>query len=363
MKKRYQVFVSSTFLDLQDERREVMQALLELRCIPSGMELFPASNDEQWKLIRRVIDDSDYYLVVVGGRYGSIGPSGLSYTEMEYRYAVEKGKPVIGFIHENPGSIAADRCESTPEGKQKLAEFVKLVEQKMVKHWKNAHDLGSKVSRSIVNLMEDYPAVGWVRSDLVPDEDASTEMLKLKKRIEELENQLESARHRGPKGSEHLSQGGDLFKIAYTFKVRPKDSLEKTNWSGTFMASWNDIFAWTAPHMLDEASDRDLKRALDAFAESVRKPRLPKDKRQLKNSYLSEFVVAENDFHTIKIQFLALGLMAKSIKKKSLKATGNFWSLTPYGESVLTNLRAIRKEANKAPEPTPGSVTPPATSR
>ena len=35
MNKRYQVFVSSTFEDLQEERKEVMQALLELDCIPA----------------------------------------------------------------------------------------------------------------------------------------------------------------------------------------------------------------------------------------------------------------------------------------------------------------------------------------
>jgi len=42
MEKRYQVFVSSTFEDLREERAEVMRVLLQLNCIPSGMELFPA---------------------------------------------------------------------------------------------------------------------------------------------------------------------------------------------------------------------------------------------------------------------------------------------------------------------------------
>ena len=67
--KRYQVFVSSTYDDLQDERKEVMQALLELDCIPAGMELFPASSEDQWSLIKRVIDDCDYYILIIGGRY------------------------------------------------------------------------------------------------------------------------------------------------------------------------------------------------------------------------------------------------------------------------------------------------------
>ncbi|MCX6381232.1 MAG: DUF4062 domain-containing protein, partial [Armatimonadetes bacterium] len=59
MDKRYQVFVSSTYQDLQEERQEVMHALLELDCIPSGMELFPAADEAQWSLIKKVIDDCD----------------------------------------------------------------------------------------------------------------------------------------------------------------------------------------------------------------------------------------------------------------------------------------------------------------
>ena len=46
MDKRYQVFVSSTYTDLMDERKSVTQTLMELDCIPAGMELFPAVDEE-----------------------------------------------------------------------------------------------------------------------------------------------------------------------------------------------------------------------------------------------------------------------------------------------------------------------------
>src|SRR5947209_7845098 len=109
MEKRYQVFVSSTYEDLREERQEVMQALLELDCIPAGMELFPAADEDQWTLIKKVIDDCDYYLVIIGGRYGSIGSDGKSYTQMEYEYALTKQKHAIAFLHENPGDIPASK--------------------------------------------------------------------------------------------------------------------------------------------------------------------------------------------------------------------------------------------------------------
>ena len=99
MDKRYQTFVSSTYRDLREERQRVIEALLELDCIPAGMELFPAADDDQWTLIKRVIDDCDYYLVIIAGRYGETGADGVSYTEKEYDYAISTEKPVIAFLH------------------------------------------------------------------------------------------------------------------------------------------------------------------------------------------------------------------------------------------------------------------------
>ena len=105
MDKKYQVFVSSTYKDLSEERQQVMQALLELDCIPVGMELFPAADDDQWTLIKRLIDDCDYYIVIIGGRYGSLNDKGISYTQMEYEYTLTKEIPIIGFLHKNPDDI------------------------------------------------------------------------------------------------------------------------------------------------------------------------------------------------------------------------------------------------------------------
>src|ERR1700683_1236401 len=104
--RRYQIFVSSTYLDLIEERQAVTAALLQLNAFPSGMELFPAADDDAWTLIKRVIDEADYYLLIVAGKYGSVDPAdGLSYTQKEYEYAVSKGKPVMAFLHADPGSI------------------------------------------------------------------------------------------------------------------------------------------------------------------------------------------------------------------------------------------------------------------
>ena len=127
MEKRYQVFVSSTYADLKEERQKVIQTLMEMDCIPSGMELFPAMDEEEWQFIKKVIDDCDYYLLIIGGRYGSLAEDGISYTEKEYDYAIEKGLKIIALIHEDPNSLPVNKTDQNPELTKRLLNFVEKV--------------------------------------------------------------------------------------------------------------------------------------------------------------------------------------------------------------------------------------------
>ena len=96
MEKRFQVFVSSTYEDLVAEREIISTAVLRSHNIPSGMELSSGANERTLDVIYQWINDSDFYLLLLGGRYGSLDRStGLSYTELEYNYAKAHGKPVI----------------------------------------------------------------------------------------------------------------------------------------------------------------------------------------------------------------------------------------------------------------------------
>ncbi|MEQ1536319.1 MAG: DUF4062 domain-containing protein [Burkholderiaceae bacterium] len=346
MDKRYQVFISSTYADLQEERQEVIQALLELDCIPAGMELFPAANEDQWTLIKKVIDDCDYYMVIVAGRYGSLGKEGLSYTEMEYRYALEQGKPIIGFVHKQPDELAANRCESTDDGKAKLKTFSELVKQKMCRFWSSPADLGSQVSRSLIKLIKSNPGIGWVRGNLVPDESSVEEMLALRRKIDELQLEISKNSLATPKGTENLSQGEDLFSFLFSFGASRNDFMlsESTHESCTAV-SWNEIFYALSPLMMNEASEGQLLAGMNSIAEEFAAEELQKIVG-FKKSKLVDFKVDLNDFHTVKIQLRALGLITKNNKSRSVKDTGTYWTLTPYGDNVMTRLRAIQKPLN-----------------
>jgi len=191
LEKRYQVFVSSTYADLKDERHKVIQTLMELDCIPAGMELFPATDEDQFEFIKRIIDDCDYYLLIIGGRYGSITAQGISYTEQEYEYALERNLKVIALLHENPNQITLDKSEQDPELRTHLQTFRdKVATGRVVKFWKNTEELPGIVALSLPKTIKMFPAVGWVRADKVSNEELLTEINELRKQNAELNKTL-----------------------------------------------------------------------------------------------------------------------------------------------------------------------------
>jgi hypothetical protein len=208
LKKRYQVFVSSTYEDLVEERKHVMQALLATRCIPSGMELFPAANAEQWEVIKSVIDDCDYYVVIVAGKYGSIGKKGKSYTEMEFDYAVKMQKSILGFYFSDMPSLPAKKIELSDQRRTQLQQFTQKVKSRMCQGWTSPEGLASALKTAILHAMDTDPKSGWVRSSELP----SWQMVKsLKERITELEN-----KKLPKKMDERVSTGKEFFQFSAT---------------------------------------------------------------------------------------------------------------------------------------------------
>jgi hypothetical protein len=347
IEKRYQVFVSSTYVDLIRARQQVMQALLELDCIPSGMELFPAADDDAWTLIKKVIDDCDYYMVIIAGRYGSeMGDTGKSYTQLEYEYAIKVGKPVVAFLHKEPGKLIADDVEPTELGRKKLDEFRKLAQQKLCKQWLTADELGSVVSRSIVQLMKAKPGIGWVRADAIPSQSATDELLRLRRQIDELREELAAATAVSNKPPEYLSQGEDQLVIDFSFRAYLPDGYTGTSFERNFTATWNEIFAEISPLLIDEASDARLTDALNSFLVRRELPTIAKAKEFEDFDDLRNVQISDTAFGTIKVQLLALGLIQKSERKKTRKVGDRqaYWTLTPSGEALMMSLRAIRRE-------------------
>lgn len=163
-KKKYQVFISSTYVDLQEERMAVTQTLLDNDCIPVGMEQFPSSGMSQMEYIEKMLDDCDYYVLILGGRYGSVDSDGIGFTEKEFDYAESRGIPIMSFLIEDIDVLPWKKCETDNDGQEKYKKFREKVSSgRMVKKFKDIGSLQAAVATSINRCKEDFPAVGWVR--------------------------------------------------------------------------------------------------------------------------------------------------------------------------------------------------------
>lgn len=229
---KYQVFVSSTYKDLINARKKVIETVLSLYHFPVGMEMFSADDSEQWEIIRETIDVSDYYVVVIGHKYGSLSESGLSYTEREYDYAKSLGIPVLAFIRNRELPTHPDEREDNPESIIKLNKFIQKAQaNKMCDFWDQIDDLATKVAIALPKIMRRNPRVGWVRGDQATPKEVSNELAELstenrslRERVREYESQLLSD---SPVLNLSMIEGGLNLNIASNYQKQPYFTLLK----------------------------------------------------------------------------------------------------------------------------------------
>ena len=207
MDKKYQIFISSTYKDLIEEREKVRDVILSMYHFPIGMEMFNAADEEQWEIIQETIDSSDYYVLILGKRYGSIIPegkpdAGMSYTEKEYRYAVSHGIPVLTFI-KSDSAVTADKMDTEANKIAKQRALVDEITKTRESDWfGSVEELGTKVLLALHKQMDRKKRPGWVRGDRFDLDASLNELLVLNKRIRELEDEnktlRESAQQRKP---------------------------------------------------------------------------------------------------------------------------------------------------------------------
>lgn len=173
-KKKYQIFLSSTYEDLKEEREAAIKTILTMGHIPIGMELFHTGNDAQWEVIRRTIDESDYYVLILGFRYGSETDTGISYTEKEYDYAVEKGIPILTLLKDKEVPSTPAQRESQPEAQKKWEAFWEKASRRMAKFWRDKNELTTHLSTSLEAEIERRPGTGWIRTPASPEEIENT---------------------------------------------------------------------------------------------------------------------------------------------------------------------------------------------
>lgn len=190
--------------------------------IPVGMELFQAGNDEQWSYIKRRIDACDYYFVIIAKRYGSMKAS-TSYTEMEYRFARERGIPSAAFVLKRDAVWPLDRVEHGAE--RNLEGLVRLCEERMIRRWSSKEELARLCGLALQEMVDLYPRIGWVRADQAASVGLANELARLSQQNAELSKELENLR---AAQSVHLADTADALR-----SKRLRTLLNTQNWPRT----------------------------------------------------------------------------------------------------------------------------------
>ncbi|KST85401.1 hypothetical protein KF7_1123 [Lactococcus lactis subsp. lactis] len=254
MEKKYQVFISSTYTDLIEERQKAVEAILSAGHIPAGMELFHAGDETQKELISEWIEDSDIYVLILGGRYGSLDSDGMGYTHWEYEKAKELGKPFFSLVLTKNylnNKVLSGKLQATDLSYDdaKLVEFRDEVKTKIVSNIDNIDQIEAAVIKSINRTIKKYEnnLEGWIKGSSL-------------KELEELREEKQKLT------SELVNQQGEV--IGMQKKAKPV----KDDYIGEFsFEAIRDVLSSTLieKDQLDEALDEVEHRGRNYFSNQL----------------------------------------------------------------------------------------------
>lgn len=329
MSIKYQVFISSTFEDLKEEREQVIKALLEMGHIPVGMEMFSAADEEQWGIIARQIEEVDYYAVIVSHRYGSVTATGIGFTEKEYDYAISKGVPVLGFVIDDKAPWPADRMESDKTKRKRLEAFKSKVCGRMVNFWSNKNDLHAKFSIALMKAFTTNPRTGWTRANEIAGPEVTKELTRLSSENAALRRQIETMERKEREQDKDALR--ELYRILHRNEVTTYVRKKADDWGEPIQTTLLQIFQGCAAKLLVENSPEEIANDLAL---------------EISNSteFFRKWPVPENFLRGWLADLHSLDLVEPSKKKHSVHDKNEYWCLTELGRELLKYLRRFQLE-------------------
>jgi hypothetical protein len=326
--KKFQVFISSTYSDLRDERQGAVEGVLLAKHIPAGMELFSAGDESQLKVIQDWIRESDIYLLILGARYGSIEPkSGRSYTEIEYDFAVASGMPHFALVLNDKAMSQkrAARLVSPEDDKtaDKLASFRDKVLSKSSRLVGDPRDVQIFILQSLHEIERRPGLRGWVR----PDDTENVAPLinqigALNAENSKLKSELDAAKVK------EATPNLDGLSASVSIRIQSKIDGRWYDARASISTTWRDLFAAMAIKLLAPTND-DYLSGVIACHYNGSKP-----------ESWHEYRIHPDDWETVKAKFLKLEFVDIQSLQTVSKTVALFWTLTPLGKSVGLVLRA-----------------------
>lgn len=332
MTKKYHVFIGSNLDDLKNERRVLPRIVMELGHIPVTADCFDMSGRNDQLLIKKNLEECDYYLIIIAHKLCL--PGETSPLETEYAWAVKKGIPVIALIIDEKARWKAAKKEQDGEALKKLEEFKKKLAAHTHETWLNTSDLGQKVQSLLIQEMNLNPRTGWVCAAQAIDPAVANELSRLSSENEDLKRQIkvESGEIRGKVREQmrHALKVLALNRVSLSFYYSAGE-----NWENTRKFRYIRLFKLLVPELSLGKTPGEVSR----FLGNVLNPDLGKTVRK-------DYPTPSNTIKKIMADFALLKLV-----KYSGQGDNEIWEITEYGKEVYSAYRMRQLERAFAKKP------------
>jgi hypothetical protein len=323
--KKYHIFIGSTLDDLKNERRLLPRIVMELGHIPVTADCFDRTNGNDQLLIRKNLEECDYYLALVAHKISL--PGEKSFMETECAWAVKKGIPIIALIIDEKARWKAAKKEKDPEAVKKLEDFKKKLAAHVHETWLNASDLGQKAQNLLIQEMNLNPQTGWVCAAQAVDPSVANELSRLSVENEDLKRQIKvDSGDVRVKIREQMKQALKVMalnKVFLSFYYTDGD-----NWENTRQFRYLRIFKLLAPELSLGKTPGEISR----FLGNVLNPDLEKTVR-------TNYPTPSNTIKKLMADFALL-----KVVKFSGQGDGEVWEITEYGKEVYSAYRMRQLE-------------------
>ena len=314
--KKHLVYICSTYADLKEERRKVLDVLMMADCIPIGIQSFFVTENEQFDVIKKIIDICDYFILIIGNRYGSINKNtGLSYTEMEYHYARKNDIPVLVFCIDDHVLIPENEKESEPQKRRKLSDFKQeVMNNNNTFLWTSSDDLMGKIAIEIMKAKTETVRPGWQYTAPFDEAMLRREIMESQAKIEILEKQLDEANEKLAIYTEPDDIEFDESEYVFKYHYFIQTGVHTERYNGEKKIMLTELFNLIAEELLTVSLS---EQAIESF--------LKKKIIGTGNTYIIE------DAYLVKRilnQLQAFNLIRSHLNKESLS---EYWGLTPKG--------------------------------
>jgi hypothetical protein len=342
MPRKFHIFISSTPDDLKNERAALSRIIFEMGHIPICMDSVDNTEENGWKIIRRNIAESDYFLSLVAHKYGILSEGvakGNSSLELEYAQALKAEVPVLALIIADKARWKAAKKERERKVNHALTSLKEKLRSHAYAEWVNIQELKQNARELLTREIFLNTRSGWVSGLEQAGPEVANALGRVMAENEDLKRRLvvRAERVHFEKSMRHTLEilAGNRITLSFFY-------ADGENWENTIKCRYLRLFKLLVPELYLGKTTTELSR----FLGSILNP-------DLKRAVRKDYPTPSNTIKKIMADLNLLRLVRYITNKNE-----EIWEVTEYGKEMYTlyRIRQFEKtvQAN-APKAAPDS--------